>query len=106
VKFHCEDILSGESKQAVRYLWGNYKKLLYCDNGNKVKEVLIYGKYLSRGDMLGVHDWGTEIHTDPERVDSLWRGLNNSIDFSNLRQLLDKFELVAEGKKTRLWIKK
>jgi cephalosporin hydroxylase len=107
VKFYCEDILSGESKWAVRYLWdGDYKKLLYCDNGNKVKEVLIYGKYLSTGDMLGVHDWGVEIHTEPARVGSNWRGINDSVDFTNLRQLLEKFELVGEGKQTRLWIKK
>lgn len=37
------------------------KKLLYCDNGNKIKEFTIFGKYLNSGDMIGVHDWNIEI---------------------------------------------
>ena len=46
-----------------------YKKLLYCDNGNKVLEVNRYGACLNNGDMLGVHDWGSEIKlSDIEEV--------------------------------------
>ena len=36
-------------------------KLLYCDNGNKIFEVNNYGCYLDIGDVLGVHDWESEI---------------------------------------------
>lgn len=40
--------------------------LLYCDNGNKPKEVQLFSPILRTGDILGVHDWGTEIH--PEHI--------------------------------------
>ena len=107
VEFFCRDVLSRECREAVRYCWnGEHKKFLYCDNGNKVKEVLMYGKYLHSGDMLGVHDWGVEIHTDPLKVEPRWRAINEDINFFHLKQMLEKFELVAEGEQTRIWIKR
>lgn len=38
--------------------------LLYCDNGNKKREIELYTELLSPGSLLGVHDYGTEV--DPE----------------------------------------
>jgi len=37
---------------------------LFCDNGNKEKEVELYAPYLKQGDVLLVHDWGTEVHAE------------------------------------------
>lgn len=36
--------------------------ILYCDNGLKPKEVQLYAPHLKSGDLLAVHDWGTEIY--------------------------------------------
>jgi len=36
-------------------------KLLYCDDGNKPLEVNTFGPLLASGDLLGVHDWGSEV---------------------------------------------
>ena len=106
VEFFCRDVLSTECKKVVKYCWrSEHKKFLYCDNGNKVKEVLMYGKYLRSGDMLGVHDWGSEIHTDPLKVEPRWRAINEDINFFHLKQMLEKFELVEAGELTRIWIK-
>jgi len=43
------------------------KKLLYCDNGKKVREVIYYAPELNTGDILGIHDWGTEVN--PEKIE-------------------------------------
>jgi hypothetical protein len=48
---------------------GNNRKILYCDNGNKVQEVITYGHLLRSGDLMGVHDWGTEIDDRNTSVD-------------------------------------
>ena len=37
------------------------RKFLFCDNGNKIDEVKLYAGYLRPNDLLGIHDWGTEI---------------------------------------------
>lgn len=40
------------------------KKFLFCDNGYKIEEVCTYAGYLRPGDMLGIHDFGTEVLPD------------------------------------------
>lgn len=44
------------------------RKLLYCDNGNKRQEFVMYSKFLQRGDIIGVHDVGIEIHLTSKDV--------------------------------------
>ena len=38
--------------------------LLFCDNGNKPLEVELYAPTLRTGDVIGVHDWETEVCGD------------------------------------------
>lgn len=59
VFFHKEDLLSEENETLVNLLKENKdkKKILYCDNGNKEKELELYGPYLYSGDLIGCHDW-------------------------------------------------
>jgi hypothetical protein len=45
------------------------RKFFFCDNGKKDEEVMTYAGYLRPGDMLGVHDWGSEI--DPQKVEHI-----------------------------------
>ena len=35
--------------------------LVYCDNGDKAREVRTYVEYLKPGDFIGVHDYNSEI---------------------------------------------
>lgn len=35
--------------------------MLYCDNGDKPREVKEFGKLLHKNDFIAVHDWGTEF---------------------------------------------
>jgi cephalosporin hydroxylase len=38
------------------------KVILHCDNGDKPRELAIFGARLSTGSMCVVHDWLTEVH--------------------------------------------
>lgn len=93
ITFHKEDILTSESETLLNLLSSPVKKMLYCDNGNKPKEIRMYSKYLSSGDLLGVHDWGKEIH--PKDVNEPTRKFTK-IRWSQLESL---------GVTTRLWVK-
>ena len=35
--------------------------ILFCDGGNKPKELATFSKYLKKGDYICTHDWGTEV---------------------------------------------
>ena len=35
--------------------------ILFCDGGDKPKELNTFSKYLKRGDFIVVHDWNTEV---------------------------------------------
>lgn len=45
--------------------------LLYCDNGNKLRELALYAPYLGERGLVGVHDYGTEV--PPEQAEALMR---------------------------------
>ena len=57
VGFIQADIFEEGMGVVLNYLaWPN-RKLLYCDNGDKTKEVMTFAQHLGKGDFLGVHDW-------------------------------------------------
>ena len=35
--------------------------IVFCDGGNKVKELEVFSKYIKKEDFIAVHDWGTEV---------------------------------------------
>lgn len=35
--------------------------IVYCDGGNKPKEILTYAPLMRPGDLIAAHDYGTEI---------------------------------------------
>jgi len=64
VQFIQKDILIEPCSALESLCADGRRKLLYCDNGNKPFEVAFYGPHLVPGDVLGVHDWKTEIWPD------------------------------------------
>jgi len=38
------------------------RSFLFCDNGKKTQEFITFAPFLKRGNIMGVHDWGTEVH--------------------------------------------
>lgn len=57
---------------------------LYCDGGNKIKEIELYAPLLKSGDYLGTHDWGVN-------KDKMFEGK------------LDHLDLIVNAGATRVW---
>jgi len=64
VSFIRSDVIDRKNIMLSALLERPEKKLLYCDNGNKDREICYYGKLLNKGDVMGVHDWGYEVHPE------------------------------------------
>ncbi len=70
------DIIDYVKRQLV---FSNYPKMIYCDNGDKPKELRTYAPLLSPGDLIGAHDLDHEYTYDDikdipdlERIEAEW----------------------------------
>lgn len=67
LEFVQTDILSvhgydrGPRLSYLQHLVASDAVLLYCDNGNKVREIELYAPLLRTGSMLATHDYGSEV---------------------------------------------
>ncbi len=60
---HRRDIFQPATQRFIRGLiQRGPRAFLYCDNGNKPREVQIFVDDLKDGDFIGVHDYGSEVH--------------------------------------------
>lgn len=67
IKFPHADVLNDPlTTEIIRALISNVHTLLFCDNGNKEREVELYAPYLGQGSVLLVHDCWTEVK--PENI--------------------------------------
>lgn len=87
------------------------RKILYCDNGCKVREVIYYAPSLRRGDVLAVHDWPREIYTDYDLLKPAARRHVTREDINTLSAVLSMFrpiwheKFLSLGFSTRFWVK-
>lgn len=58
---HEMDVFSDEAYTLISDYAGRGRVLLYCDNGNKRREVNTYAPLLKRGDVVMAHDKNQEI---------------------------------------------
>jgi hypothetical protein len=96
VTFIRGDIIDKKSIILMSLLPIPGKKLLYCDNGNKDREICYYGKLLNIGDVMGVHDWGYEVHPQDGSV-------KNVLDLFNGLPINHEFE--KDGLTSRFFVK-
>jgi cephalosporin hydroxylase len=92
VTFHWNDILSKQLDKLVELCKDSRKKILYCDNGDKIKEVYMYGQYLNKGDMIGAHDYPREIYED---YNLLLENIKKKVtpkDVEKMNKVLEDFE--------------
>lgn len=62
-EMHRRDIFHSATQRFIRRLiQRGPRAFLYCDNGNKAREVQTFVGDLKDGDFIGVHDYGSEIH--------------------------------------------
>jgi cephalosporin hydroxylase len=107
------DLLKRPYDHLVKKCKDERRKFWYCDNGNKIKEVLTYGVLLRVGDILAVHDWGGEVNFDHSKLDVHHRERNTPEEVESFRNLItdnfepylnDRFE--EEKCTTRMWIRR
>lgn len=46
--------------------------LVYCDGGDKIKELATFSEWLKPGDYIAVHDWGTEVNSAPSYLKEVY----------------------------------
>lgn len=49
------------ARQDIVDLVGIPRGFLYCDNGNKARELTLYAPHVGAGGLVGVHDYDTEV---------------------------------------------
>jgi hypothetical protein len=111
VHFHWADILEIPLERLISFCKDKRKKLLYCDNGNKIKEVYMYGQHLNVGDMIGAHDYPKEIYHDYNFLFGKTKNRNTREDVDNMNSVLADFEpykhdlFLEKAFSDRFWIK-
>ena len=71
LSFHEESVLV-ENPLAID-LVSTPGAFLYCDNGEKERELACYAPHLAAGNIIGCHDWQTQVR--PEFADPLLESL-------------------------------
>lgn len=61
VSFLWGDAFDEHTVDKVREFIGEHRAMLFCDDGNKPREVNLYAPILKPGDLLYAHDYGGEI---------------------------------------------
>lgn len=92
IHYHVEDIFKLNT-DLTNLLKSEKKKFIYCDNGNKPKEMNLFVPLLNPGDLIGVHDWNKEI---------------NTLDIPDLIDIMDPVEhawFIKNKWLTRFWVK-
>lgn len=105
VHFHYKDILSKPLPILVNLFKDERKKFVYLDNGNKLREFLLYAVHLNIGDMVGVHDWPREIYTEyvhPPAGKMMKRTTKEEVE--RFKKVLEDFEMLPyEFFEKNLW---
>ena len=95
VTFVIADLVERKNEFLIALLNIPGKKFLYCDNGKKDREVDYYAPELKTDDVLGLHDWKTEVK--PEKIKS-------TLSLFNPHPMNQKFK--ERGLLSRFFIKK
>jgi tRNA A58 N-methylase Trm61 len=63
--FHAWDIFEHEAEIGA-IINSQGQSIIFCDNGDKPREVQVFSRYMKPGDIIAVHDWMTEVF--PEHI--------------------------------------
>jgi len=61
ITFERMDIFQNNAVVLAKKFIGEERALVFCDNGNKARELPLYTKILKEGDFIMAHDWRVEI---------------------------------------------
>ena len=71
-----------EAEAIGEHLSRNDPLVLFCDGGNKPRELKTFSRYLTRESVIVVHDWNTEIFLEdvPDNVEMIYEDFCKGID--------------------------
>lgn len=61
VRFLQMDVFRPEAVQEVSNFIKDYRALVFCDDGDKKREIPLYAEILKKGDLLLAHDYNCEF---------------------------------------------
>jgi len=64
--FHQGDVFANESP-IKKFIGQPGTSVVFCDGGNKRKELATFQPYLKKGDIIAVHDWGWAVSWEDRR---------------------------------------
>ena len=88
IDYRFESNFSQLAQDDVRNFIKDEKVLIFCDNGNKAREIRMYGSKLKSGDLIMAHDWGTEIREEHIKPNIIFEAIQ---DTGNLFDILDYY---------------
>jgi len=70
VSFLQKDVFEPDTVKDVSNFIAGHRALIFCDNGEKKREVAVYAEILKKGDLLLAHDYNGEFYLQdlPERT--------------------------------------
>ncbi|GAG99647.1 unnamed protein product [marine sediment metagenome] len=73
VSFLQRDVFDPETVKVVSNFIEDHRAMIFCDDGNKKREVALYAEILKKGDLLLAHDYNAEftLQDIPERTLSI-----------------------------------
>lgn len=86
ITFEQRDVFDGTTVQRVQEFIQGGRALVFCDDGDKPRELYLYASLLKRNDLIMAHDWGSEIkreHLTPE-ITSILRPFRQD-EFNDLK---------------------
>ena len=81
VDYKLKDVFEKDTIKEINDIINRHDKIfLFCDNGNKPLEFATYAPLLKKGDLIFVHDYGTEIREE------------------NIKPIVKKYKLIPHEK--------
>jgi len=66
INMYYENVFDKPVFNHIKENMEQFKTYIFCDGGNKLRELHLYARLLKKGDRIAVHDWGIEVK--PEQV--------------------------------------
>ncbi len=61
INHHYENTFARSTYNHIKENMDQFKTFIFCDGGDKVRELNMYAPLLKKGDRIAVHDWNMEI---------------------------------------------
>jgi len=97
VELRYENDFNPTCIEYIKHWIGDDKSLIYCDGGDKTREIDVYSKFLTPGSIIACHDYVSAVR--PEDVSKIAKR-------EHLKPILNEKQLAELSSRQQFWIKK